>query len=134
MSDEETLSEDNDDLDAFQAYFGERDRAFEAVLDAINNDYNCDLRMTCEACPVQIEGSIDELHLYFRARWDSWSLAIAQTPELAVRASRMADAIFYHQACVFDGSWMEPEQVDQALRACLSAYRKGERNGGYIEV
>lgn len=134
MSDEETLSEDNDGLDAFQKYFGERDRAFTVMLNAINNDYSCDLRMTCEACPVQIEGSIDELHLYFRARWDSWSLAIAQTPELAVRANRMADAIFYHQACVFDGSWMEPEQVDKALRTCLTAYRNGKQNGGYIEV
>ena len=134
MSDEETLSEDDDGLDAFQEYFGERDSAFKVVLDAINNVYKCHLRMTCEACPVQIEGSIDGLYLYFRARWDSWRLAIAQTSELAVRASRMADAIFYHQACTFDGSWMEPEQVDKALRACLTAYRKGERNGGYIEV
>lgn len=134
MADERTLSEDSDGLDGFREYFRERDRAFKAVLDAINNDYGCDLRMTCEACPVQIKGTIDELHLYFRARWDSWRLAIAQTSELAVRASRMADAVFYHQACTFDGSWMESEQVDKALRACLTAYRQGEKNGGYIEV
>jgi hypothetical protein len=134
MSDEEIFGEDNDGLDAFQAYFSERDRAFEAVLNAINSDYNCDLHMTCEACPVQIEGSIDELYLYFRARWDSWRLAIAQTSELAVWASRMADAVFYHQACTFDGSWMEPAQVDKALRTCLTAYRNGEKNGGYIEL
>lgn len=138
MADESTLSEDSDGLDGFREYSRERDRAFKAVLDAINNDYGCDLRMTCEACPVQIEGTIDELHLYFRARWESWSLAIAQTPEQAVRASLMTDATFYHESCAglsaFDASWMEPEQVDKALRACLTAYRQGEKNGGHIEV
>jgi hypothetical protein len=68
MADEETLSEDSDGFDTFREYLRERDRGFEAVLAVINNDYSCDLRMTCEACPVQIEGAIDELHLYFRAR------------------------------------------------------------------
>jgi hypothetical protein len=50
----------------------------------------------------------------------------------------MTDALFYHESCAglfaFDASWMEPEPVDKALRACLTAYRKGEKNGGYIEV
>ena len=35
-----------------------------------------DVRMTCIACPVQIEGSIDGVPIYFRARGTRWSLGI----------------------------------------------------------
>ena len=116
----------------------DRDDAFQRILKAINAEYNCDLRMTCEACPVQVEGTIDGYGLYFRSRWDSWRLAIAETFEQAVRASRMGDTTFYHESSAglfaFDASWLEPEQLDVALRACLTAYRGGAKNGGYIEL
>lgn len=114
----------------------ERDDAFQRILKTISADFNCELRMTCEACPVQVEGTIDGNGLYFRARWDSWRLAIAETIDQAITAGRSADAIFYHESCagVFDGSWLEPEQLDVAMRACLTAYRNGAKNGGYIEL
>lgn len=41
-------------------------------------------RMTCSACPVQIEGEVDGHAFYFRARWDSWSFGVSRdklTPE-----------------------------------------------------
>lgn len=35
-------------------------------------------RMTCHACPVQIEGEVDGHAFYFRARWGAWSFAVSQ--------------------------------------------------------
>ena len=125
-------------MQAFRAYMQERDDGFQRILKTISADFNCKLRITCEACPVQVEGTIDGYGLYFRSRWDSWRLAIAETVDQAIAAGRSADAIFYHESCAgmaaFDASWLEPEQLDVAMRACLPAYRNGAKNGGYIEV
>lgn len=35
-----------------------------------------DVRVTCAGAPVQIEGTIDGVPLYFRARHNEWSLTI----------------------------------------------------------
>lgn len=40
--------------------------------------------MTCAAAPVQIEGTVDWMHFYFRARWDSWGIGFGATLEEAV--------------------------------------------------
>ncbi len=110
----------------------------EQVLAAINADFGLALRFTCTACPVQIEGEIDGLALYFRSRWDSWRLAIAKDLDQAVGAHRQADAAFYHESSAglsgFDASWLDPEQVDQVVRACLTAFRAGQTNAGYVEL
>jgi hypothetical protein len=136
IDDSNWLDEKDEDLQAFRAYMQDRDDAFQRILKAINAEYDCELRMTCEACPVQVEGTIDGYGLYFRSRWDSWRLAIAGTTDQAIAAGRSTDAIFYHESCagVFDGSWLEPEQLNVAMRACLTAYRSGAKNGGYIEL
>jgi hypothetical protein len=110
----------------------------QSVLAAINADFGCELRLTCEACPVQVEGQIDGLAMNFRSRWDSWSLVMAADLDTAIRANRQAEAVFYHESCAglsgFDASWLEPAQVDQALRACLTAFRAGHANAGYVEL
>lgn len=41
--------------------------------------------MTCGACPVQIEGEVDGMRFYFRARHGEWSMGFATTPERAIR-------------------------------------------------
>ncbi len=53
-----------------------------------------------------------------------------------MRASRSQDAAFYHEASTgrFDAGFLEPEQVDQAVRACLTAFRAGQTNAGYVEL
>lgn len=35
------------------------------------------MKLTCGACPVQLEGTIFGYPAYFRARWGSWSLTVA---------------------------------------------------------
>ncbi len=122
----------------FATILQQRDDKLEQTLAAVNNDFGLTLRFTCTACPVQIEGEIDGLTLYFRSRWDAWSLAIAKDVDQAVRAHRQADAAFYHESSAglngFDASWLEPVEVDQVLRACLTAFRAGQTNAGYVEL
>ena len=40
--------------------------------------------MTCGACPVQIEGDVDGMEFYFRARGGEWSMGIAATRTRAI--------------------------------------------------
>jgi len=125
-------------MQQFAAWMQERDEALEQTLAAINADFGLILRFTCTACPVQIEGEIDGLALYFRARWDSWRLEIAVDEQQAVRTSRQEAAAFYHESSAglsgFEASWLEPAEVDQAVRACLTAFRAGQTNAGYVEL
>jgi hypothetical protein len=67
--------EPNSDLDleaamnAFAEYGQQRNQAFDTLLATIKAEFGCELQMTCSACPVQVEGQIDGLALYFRSRW-----------------------------------------------------------------
>ena len=40
-----------------------------------------DVRVTCEGAPVQIEGTIDGVELYFRSRWSKWGISIGKKDE-----------------------------------------------------
>ncbi len=140
MSDEGSIShtDENEAMKAFVAYMQQRDQAMEGMVAAINAEFGCELRLTCEACPVQLEGTIDGLTLYFRARWASWRLAIATDLKSAVRATGQAEAAFYHESLdklgEFEASWLEPTQVNHAVRACLTAFRAGQTNAGHVEL
>jgi hypothetical protein len=138
MSDLDPLDQQDQALDAFAAFLQQRNQEMERVVEAINADFHAALRLTFDACPVQIEGEIDGLALYFRARWSSWRLAIATDLEQAIKAARQADAVFYHASSAglsdFEASWLEPAQVDLAVRACLNAFRTGQTNAGYVEL
>lgn len=39
-------------------------------------------RFTCDAAPVQVEGTLDGHPFYFRARGDEWSFSLAEAPGL----------------------------------------------------
>jgi hypothetical protein len=140
MSDPDLIGVTNDDdgLAEFRAFLQHREAELENIISAINAEFNATLKLTCMECPVQIEGEIDGLALYFRSRWESWRLSIATDRDSAIRAHRIADATFYHESCAglsaFDASWMEPAQLDKALRACLAAFREGKPHAGYVEL
>jgi hypothetical protein len=132
------LFNDDDGLQEFRTYMSKRDEAFAQILTALQEQYDCALEMTCEACPVQIEGTIDGYALYFRSRWDTWRLAIAPTLDEAVAAGQTANLVFYHEGSVgdsgFDASWLEPEQLEIVLGACLAAYRADANQSGRLVV
>src|SRR5258708_2402763 len=100
MSDEELTSDLGQDAgpNTFGEYMQQRDEGFDTVLAAINAEFGTNLQLTCDACPVLIEGHIDGLTLYFRSRWDSWRLAIAGDWNSAVWVTRQAEAAFYHKS------------------------------------
>ena len=43
-----------------------------------------EITRTCNAAPVQYEGTIEGKYLYFRARGDEWSFVVADTLEEAI--------------------------------------------------
>ncbi len=94
----------------------------ETAIAEINKDYGLELKVTCMACPVQIEGEIGNKHLYFRARWEHWRLTIADTFDDAVCGKNTAYYKEEEYGGAFDASWMQPEDVSKEVRACLDQY------------
>jgi hypothetical protein len=81
-----------------------------------------DLRyeFTCNAAPVQVEGSVDGARFYFRARHGEWLFAISRDP-----AVDPADVPANHsgsQQGIFPGaSYMPHETALAIIRECLAA-------------
>ena len=44
-------------------------------------------RLTCEACPVQLDGEVDGMRWYFRARGTTWEFGVGATDQEADWAS-----------------------------------------------
>jgi hypothetical protein len=38
-----------------------------------------DLTMTCEACPLQYEGTVNGKPFYYRGRWGGWCFGVGDT-------------------------------------------------------
>jgi hypothetical protein len=85
------------------------------------------LRCTCTAAPVQFEGELDGLHLYFRARWNSWDLAIAPTLNEAVRETNLA---YYKESDYgeerFEASWMSHKEALAFILECVQEFKRRE--------
>lgn len=76
-------------------------------------------------CPVQVEGKVDGLPFYFRARGEAWSMRIAAAPDGDVFAE---DAWFYGEPW---GIWPEagymPDGVAiQHIEASVERWRKSK--------
>lgn len=91
--------------------------------------------LTTPACPVQIEGEVDGMRFYFRARGEDWSFSIGRTAEEAVMAgledvpdgwSTGGDA---EGGDAFAGSWMPYSEAWRHVEASIAAWRAGR--GGH---
>ena len=76
---------------------------------------NIRMKVTCEACPLQIEGTIDGVPFYFRARGESWSIGIGGNDPV--------DAPQWHKCERWgDGryaaGWMKEEEGRNIVEAC----------------
>lgn len=82
-------------------------------------------QMTTTACPVQIEGTADGLHFYFRARWDSWRCSFAPTPEGAVGAvwEDNGGSWSIDGDAEEDGSWMPHSEAWRHVEESIAAWR-----------
>lgn len=81
--------------------------------------------------PVQGYGTIDGLPWYFRARGNSWSMSIAETPDsdpIDVRWNK-ASGWYYEDDygdIIFEAGWMPYKVAWGFIKECFDKYRKGE--------
>lgn len=93
--------------------------------EAISGD-GIDLAITCDACPVQIAGTVDGMHLYFRARSGEWRCAIAASEGAALEAGRFAPpdvALYYADGDDPSGGWMPHADAWRIVREAVAAFR-----------
>lgn len=104
-------------------------------------------------CPVQAEGTVDGMDVYFRARGEGWELVIAESD--AVGASLGLSPALYHRICPYgvdgeghpvtaeilqrvhtitnldlvgvDAGWMPHDEARAMIERCLVEYLAGER-------
>ena len=94
-----------------------------------------EMRRTCDAAPVQYEGTVEGHPFYFRARYDGWFFAVAATLDEAINAPSFDEAnsgdMFPNGAFVreaqwgdgpFTASYMPVEEAERIIRWCAEAY------------
>lgn len=80
----------------------------------------------CEGvCPVQAEGTLDDLAFYFRARGEHWQFHVSKDP-----SHRFVNDIFYCDIEWPEGpymaGWMAPADVLKCLHLGVALYRQQE--------
>jgi hypothetical protein len=94
------------------------------------------LRCTCSACPVQYEGTVDGYPAYWRARYDSFTLAIATTPgtdpvEVGCgMVAGWAEERAYGAPGGFDAGYIPHAQAEQLIREGVAAFRASQQKEG----
>lgn len=91
-----------------------------------------DLRMTrtCDAGPVQYEGTIEGKFFYFRARHDEWSFTVADTLEEAIdgaseREIFVKEGHYGHEqnpGYKALASYMPYEEAEHLIQVCARGY------------
>ena len=77
-------------------------------------------KFTCDAAPVQVEGSVGSVQFYFRARHDEWRFAIAR--DAGVDPADLPDDHAGSKRGDFpDASYMPHETALAIIRECLVA-------------
>jgi hypothetical protein len=88
-------------------------------------DMGVEISCTCVSAPVQFEGELDGLHLYFRARGNHWDCAIAPTLDDAVAEENL---VYYKESDYgqddFEASWMPHEEALAFVLSCIREYRE----------
>ena len=91
-----------------------------------------DYHFTCDAAPVQAEGTLDGHPFYFRARGDQWTFSLAEEPGLdpvhidsAERAVRCGYflAAQYGAPGSFAASYMPLAEARDLIGECVRRYR-----------
>lgn len=87
------------------------------------------LTVTCGACPVQFEGTVDEQPAYFRARGDGWSFTIVDDDEDPVGPDD-PNKVRYHatdnvEGGMFAASWLDPLEAGEIITRCIKDFRSG---------
>jgi hypothetical protein len=88
-------------------------------------DMGVELICTCVSTPVQFEGELDGLHLYFKARGNCWRYAIAPTLDEAASEENL---VYYKESDYgqgeFEASWMPHKEALGFILSCVREYRE----------
>lgn len=83
-------------------------------------------RRTCDAAPVQYEGTVGDLHFYFRARWNGWNFGVGLTEEEAVDTAMYDTGLFSRSSTwgdyEFAASWMPFDMAEEIIRRCIDEF------------
>lgn len=82
--------------------------------------------VTCGACPVQSEGTVDGHPIYFRARHDAWTLDIGQKggdPHKSRWDEEPGWQVFGDYGGTFDAGWMSGKHSRQCFLAAVESWR-----------
>ncbi len=98
--------------------------------DWVRDVHDEDLQLHCcltAGPPVQAEGTLAGQPLYFRARWDEWSFAVSDWPDLNPVDIQSPDAGFYREARYGaaggdDAGYMELGEAEAIVRRCAREY------------
>lgn len=83
-------------------------------------------RITCEAAPLQIEGSQGEVRFFFRSRHDQW--VFKATRDAALDPADLPDyQLELQSGSHAKASHMSVDEALEIIRECIGRYR---RNGG----
>ncbi|OQP40992.1 hypothetical protein A4H97_15440 [Niastella yeongjuensis] len=97
-----------------------------------NNDLNLKGKIYGSA-PVQSDGTINGFPFYFRARWDEWSFAISENPDISPVDIQLIDAGKEYgyfaegrigKAWEYLASYMEVNMVKDIITKCTIEYLK----------
>lgn len=76
--------------------------------------------------PVQAEGTIGGNKFYFRARWDTWSFAVSENPEIDPVLVDSPEKGFYIEEKYgnnsYEAGYMPLEKVNSILEHCADLY------------
>ncbi|UOF81809.1 hypothetical protein [Caudoviricetes sp.] len=76
--------------------------------------------ITCGACPVQIEGEVDGMPYYFRARGNRWTMGLGREPVLLPAWSYEGS----YGVQEFAAGWMGHAHAIWLVRRCIRKYAK----------
>jgi hypothetical protein len=109
-----------------------------ATAGDVREDTRCDVRITCPAAPVQIEGTIDGYPFYFRSRWSRWTFTLVEPGQDPVAPGGLEDpvaptglggALFWREdqygsdTDVAAASWMPHEKAWWIVSECAAQFR-----------
>jgi hypothetical protein len=96
-----------------------------------------DYRFTCDAAPVQAEGTLDGHPFYFRARGDRWTFSVAEEPGVdPVQIDSVESAVGrgyflaapYGAPGSFAAGYMALAEARDLIEECIRRYR-ADRSG-----
>jgi hypothetical protein len=98
-----------------------------------------DYQFTCDAAPVQAEGTLEGHPFYFRARGDQWAFSLAEEPELDpvfIDSAESASGRGYYlegqygAPDSFAASYMPLAEARSLIDACARRYRADREGSG----